>query len=300
MNIKIFDHLQNNPSSLGTIQVLAGAFMISFSAVFVKLAHVSPTSSAFYRVFFGGIFLILFVLISRHKLRVGWKPFGLIGLCGLFFAVDLALWHRSVLYVGPGLSTILANFQVFFLGAFGIIVLKETLTLRYLASVPLALCGLILIVGLDWSLLELNYKIGLLLGVLTALAYSSYLLTLRKLQSIYQTLSSYTAVALISLITALILALEMSAEGSSFRIPDLQSWIVLPTYGFIGQGLGVVFIAKGIARIRASRAGLILLLQPTLSFIWDILFFHRPTDVWDILGALMAIIAIYLGSARSP
>ncbi|MFN2358185.1 MAG: EamA family transporter, partial [Desulfotignum sp.] len=30
--------------------------MISFSAVFVKLAHVNPTVSAFYRVFFGGCF----------------------------------------------------------------------------------------------------------------------------------------------------------------------------------------------------------------------------------------------------
>lgn len=299
MRIKIFNNFQNIPSTLGTLQVLAGAFMISFSAVFVKLAHVSPTTSAFYRVFFGGIFLILFVLVSRGRFRVGWRPFVLIGLCGLFFAIDLSLWHRSVLYVGPGLSTILANFQVFFLGGFGVIVLKETLTLRYIASVPLALCGLILIVGLDWSLLELNYKIGLLLGILTALAYSSYLLTLRKLQSLYQTLSSYTAVALISLTTALMLALEMSAEGASFRIPDLQSWIVLPAYGFIGQGLGVVFIAKGIARIKASRAGLILLLQPTLSFIWDILFFQRPTDMWDILGALMAILAIYLGSVKS-
>ena len=299
MNTSLYSRLENNPSSFGTLQVLAGAFMISFSAVFVKLANVSPTTSAFYRVFFGGIFLILFVLGSRTRFRLGWRPCVLIGLCGLFFAIDLALWHRSVLYVGPGLSTILANFQVFFLGGFGVIILKERLTLRYIASVPLALCGLMLIVGLDWSLVEHNYKIGLLLGILTALAYSSYLLALRKLQSSNKNLSSYTAVALISLTTALILALEMSAEGASFRIPDLQSWIVLPAYGLIGQGLGVVFIAKGIARIRASRAGLILLLQPTLSFIWDILFFQRPTDLWDILGALMAITAIYLGSVKS-
>lgn len=299
MNNRRLNSFYENPSALGTMQVLTGAFMISFSGVFVELAHVSPTTSAFYRVFFGGLFLVLLVLASRGHLRAGWKSFGLIGLCGLFFAVDLALWHRSVLYVGPGLGTILANFQVFFLGGFGVLVLKERLSWRYIASVPLALAGLLLIVGFDWSLLAGNYKLGVLLGLLTALAYSSYLLTLRKLQSLYQGLSSYVVVAFISLTTALILALEMKAEGASFRIPDLQSWVVLPAYGLVGQGLGVLFIAKGIARIKASRAGLILLLQPTLAFVWDILFFHRPTDLMDVIGALMAIGAIYLGSVRS-
>lgn len=276
MKYKLINRFRDRPTALGTMQVLVGAFMISFSAIFVKLAHVSPTASAFYRVFFGGLFLLLYVLVSRHGLRIRWKPLGLIGLCGLFFAFDLALWHRSVLYIGPGLSTILANFQVFFLAGFGIIVLKEALTWRYLISVPLALGGLALIVGLDWSLLDSDYKVGLLLGVLTALAYSSYLLTLRQLQSFYRHLSPYTAVAFISLTTALLLALRLNAEGASFHIPDLQSGVVLPAYGLVGQGLGVVFIAKGLARIKASRAGLILLLQPTLAFIWDILFFTGP------------------------
>ena len=39
MNIKLFNRFHNRPSVPETLQVLAGAFMISFSAVFVKLAH---------------------------------------------------------------------------------------------------------------------------------------------------------------------------------------------------------------------------------------------------------------------
>jgi len=289
---------RHEPFFLGTGQVLAGACMTSFSAVFVKLTHVGPTTSAFYRVFFGGIVLLLFALIARHRLRVGWRPFGLIALCGLFFALDLAIWHRSVLYIGPGLSTILANFQVFFLGVFGIFILKETPTIRYIISVPLAFYGLILIVGFNWSVLESSYKAGLLLGILTALAYSCYLITLRNLQSLYQNLSSYAVVALISIVTAFFLVIQMMTEGASYKIPDIQSWATLLAYGIMCQGLGWVLISKGIGKITASRAGLILLLQPTLTFIWDVLLFNRPTDLVDILGALMAIVAIYLGSAK--
>jgi len=42
----------------------------------------------------------------------------------------------------------------------------------------------------------------------------------------------------------------------------------------------------------------VLLLQPTLAFTWDVLFFHRPTDVTDVVGAGLALAAIYLGTTR--
>jgi len=131
----------------GIHQLVAGAVMISFSAVFVKLANVGPTSSAFYRMCFGGLLLTAIALISGKKLWYGWKTLCLMIICGAFFAVDLILWHRSILFIGPGLATILANFQIFFLAGFGGIVLNEKLTTRYALSVPIGLFGLYLIMG---------------------------------------------------------------------------------------------------------------------------------------------------------
>jgi len=37
---------------IGTLQMIGGAVMLSFSAVFVKWAHVGPTRAGFYRTFF--------------------------------------------------------------------------------------------------------------------------------------------------------------------------------------------------------------------------------------------------------
>jgi len=59
------------------------------------------------------------------------------------------------------------------------------------------------------------------------------------------------------------------------------------------------FISAGIAKIDASRAGLLLILQPTLAFVWDILFFARPTGLMEMLGALVTLFSIYLGTIRS-
>ena len=40
-----------SPAWVGTLQMIAGAVMLSFSAVFVKWAHVGPTMAGFYRMF---------------------------------------------------------------------------------------------------------------------------------------------------------------------------------------------------------------------------------------------------------
>ena len=92
------------------------------------------------------------------------------------------------------------------------------------------------------------------------------------------------------------MGLESLVKKENFRVPDLQSWWALLGYGFIAQVLGWVLIARGLLKSEASRAGLILLLQPTLAFVWDILFFKRPTGPVEILGALLALFAIYLGT----
>ena len=282
--------------TLGILQVTAGATMISFSAVFVKLSHVEPTAAGFYRMLFGGLILWGLVWFKGERLYHGPQNFLMILFCSLFFALDLTFWHRSIHYVGVGLSTLLANFQVFFLAAFGIIALGEKPRFRLLISIPLAIVGLYLIVGLNWKELGTEYKTGILFGLITAVFYSAYILTLRRAQSRSADKRSFSTIAFISLLTSFVMGIEALIQKERFFIPDLQTWCALIGYGFIAQVLGWVLIAKGLLKAEASRVGLILLLQPTLAFVWDILFFKRPTGPVEVVGALLALFAIYLGT----
>jgi drug/metabolite transporter (DMT)-like permease len=58
----------------------------------------------------------------------------------------------------------------------------------------------------------------------------------------------------------------------------------------------MMFIASSLPNVSPSQAGLALLLQPTLSFAWDVLFFGRAMTPIELLGAAIALFAIYLGS----
>ena len=165
------------------LQTTLGAMMISFSAVWVRLAQVSPTASAFYRVFFGGIFLLAILVWRRERLWQGWLFSGFSLLAAFFFALDLYAWHRSIIYVGPGLATILSNFQVFLMPVAGFLLYGERLNLRFGLSVLLAVAGLFMIVGLPWDQLAPDYRVGIIYGLATAVFYTGFLVTLRRLQS---------------------------------------------------------------------------------------------------------------------
>jgi drug/metabolite transporter (DMT)-like permease len=283
---------------LAIVQLLVGATMISFSPVFVKLANVGPTAAGFYRTLFGGLFLLIVVAIRGDMVWRGIRPLGLALACGALFAADLSFWHRSIHYIGPGLATIMGNFQIFFLAAFGILVFRERVEWKFIVSLPLAIAGLFVLVGVDWEQLQTGYKLGVLFGLLTAVTYAGYMLVLQESQSRPVRLSAAANLAWISLLTAMFMAVEVPLFGESFRIPDAQSWASLLAYGVLCQAIGWIFISRALPRIEASRAGLILLLQPTLAFVWDVLLFSRPTGGMDVFGALLTIVAIYLGGSR--
>jgi drug/metabolite transporter (DMT)-like permease len=280
------------------LQIVAGSVLISFSAVFVKLVDVGPTASAVYRNVFGALALLALVAVRRDALWMGSRPLAWVLVAGACFAADLFFWHRSILVVGPGLATLLGNLQIFFVSAVGILAFREPATARFLVSVPLAVTGLFLLVGVRWSEFDPGYRRGVVYGMLTALSYAAYLLSLRGARRERGRLSAAANLACVTVVTSAILGAAAVAGGESLRIPNARSWAVLIAYGVLCQATGWIIISRTLHLVDASRAALILLLQPTLTLLWDVLFFHRPTTALEVGGAALTIASIYLGSVR--
>lgn len=277
--------------------LIVGAVMISFSGVWVKVTHVTPNVSAFYRVFFGGIILLGAALYRRELKWLGIRQLMLSLSCGFLLALDLWLYHYCIEYVGPGLATIIPNFQVFILAGIGILFWCEPMRWIFLVSLPMAVGGLFMIVGFNWAHLEKLYRIGVYFGLAAAVCYAGFLLTLRKLQADQVGVSFFYVLMMVSFSTVIFLGVEIYHTDSTFTIPDLQSFFALAALGLFSQSMGWILITNALPKIRASLAGLILLLQPALAFVWDVLFFQRPTTLVNWLGVLVALAAIYFGMA---
>ncbi len=279
-----------------TLRLFIGAALISLSPVWVKLVSVSPTTSGFYRVLIGGLALAAYLLFSGQRLQLSRRTWQILLLAAVFFALDLWFWHRSIYYIGPGLATLLANFQVFIMTAAGIVLLRESPRPLQLFAIPLAVLGLALIVGLDWGHLPEDYRLGVIFGLLTAASYAGYLLTLRRSRQDSIHRLPTREVAIISLVTAAILGLSALVEGESLAIPALDDAVWLVCYGILSHCIGWMFIASSLPHVSTAEAGIALLLQPALSFVWDVLFFARTLTGTELAGAGIALVAIYLGS----
>ncbi len=278
------------------LRLFAGAALISLSPVWVRLVSVSPTTSGFYRVSIGGAALALFLAASRRRLQLSRRVWSILMLASVLFALDLWFWHRSIQYVGPGLATLLANFQVFIMMLAGIVLLRQAPRPLNLIAVPMALVGLGMIVGLDWQSLPEDYRRGVMFGLLTAVAYAGFLLTLRASRANSTHALPAREVAVISCVAAMILGVSAFAEGESLAIPTYADAMWLVCYGILSHCIGWLFIASSLQQVTTIEAGLALLLQPTLSFIWDVVFFSRPMTAIELSGAAIVLTAIYLGS----
>ena len=274
----------------------AGAFMISFAAPLVRLVDVTPTVSAFYRVLFGALILLIWLLARGKFSAFRWQGWPGSILIGAFFALDLWLWHRSIVWVSPGIATLLANLQVLVMAAIGILVFREPAGIRFGLGLTTAVTGLWLLLGQDWQSLPARYQLGVLFGVLTALAYAAYLLTLRGYQQGRAGLDSTERMFQVSIACTVILFASSLLEGHSLVIPDWNNFNLLLLNGLLCQVLGWVLISRGLPLLAASVVGFLLLLQPSLSILWDRLFFGLAANPSQWLGMLMVLAGIYLGS----
>jgi len=280
------------------LRLFAGAILISFSPVFVRLVDVAPTTSAFYRVFIGGAALATFLVATRRRLgfsRVAWLA---LVASAVFFSLDLWFWHRSIVYIGPGLSTLLANMQVFFMIAAGVVVLGQRPSAVQIFAAAMAIAGLAMIVSPQWSDPPPDYRWGVLLGILTAVSYAGYMLSMRsaRLQSAH--VVPVREIAVMSLLAAAILGTAAVSEGSALSVPTLADTGWLLAYGLMSHALGLMFIASSLAKVSTTATGIALLLQPSLSFLWDVWFFARPVSAIEAAGAAIALAAIFLGTTR--
>ncbi|MEL7449808.1 MAG: DMT family transporter [Pseudomonadota bacterium] len=300
----------NAPDSrAATAGLLFGAVLISFSAVFVRLVSVPPTASAFYRVFIGGVVLAAWALLRRGRQREA-RPRSprprivavLLLSAVVFFALDLAFWHRSIVLVGPGLATLLGNFQVFFLALAGIFLYRERPEARTLIAMPMALGGIALIVGFEGFTASTDVRLGVAFGLFTALTYAGYLLSLRRIGELEKRRAGdgrngAADLAVISLASAALLVPVVYASGETLAIGTVRDGVILVAYGLISQVIGWLIIARSLPGVPASRAGVILLLQPLLSFVWDVVLLGRPVSLREAAGAAIALAAIWLGTA---
>jgi drug/metabolite transporter (DMT)-like permease len=280
------------------IQMAVGASLLSSTSLFVVYAHTAPTVSGFYRMLFGGSMLLMWVAARGSWRAFAWRDLAWALLPALGFSADLIQWHRSILWVGPGVATLLTNFQVFLMTAVGLVFYRERPGRWFIPGMVLAIVGLWLLVGAHWSVFDAQHRWGVWLGLGSGVAYTVYLLSFRQALKTHIRLSPAQFLGVMSVLSALLLWIWGYGENDTFAIHDMHTLMVLVALGFFGQVLAWLLMVRAMPRLPATLVGLLLLLQPALAFVLDVILLGRPTTTGDWAGWALALAGILLGAMR--
>jgi drug/metabolite transporter (DMT)-like permease len=277
-----------------------GAMLLSIAPIMVRVSASFPTTAAFYRMLFGGLILLIFQLTRVRRIVPGRRTALILFAAGFAFAFDLFFWHRSIHLIGPGLATLLSGFQVFILALISVLFLKERMRWQIVVAIPAAFVGVAMIIGVDWAALSQGYRTGIVFGMATAVCYSAFLLVMRWQRiNAAAGVSPLLEVAWMSLASAAVLASVAQITGESLTIAGSSEAMLLFGYALVTV-IGLVVISWSLDKLATSLVGLLLLLEPTFAYVWDLMVFSRDVSVLEIAGASLALAAIYLGSMKSP
>jgi drug/metabolite transporter (DMT)-like permease len=280
---------------------VAGALTIAFSAILVKQSGASPSTAAIFRC--GYAVPVLGFLAWREDRRLGpraRRDRALATVAGVVFAADLIFWHHAIRDVGAGLSTVLGNLQVAFVPLAAWLVLGEHPGRRLLATLPLVICGVVLISGaLEQGAYGDDPVGGVIFGVATGLAYAAFILVLRAgggdLRRPAGPLFDATWVAALTAVAA------GAVVGDADLVPSWPEHAWLATLALSSQVVGWLLISASLPRLPAALTSLLLTIQPVCSVLLGAALFGEAPSALQLVG-VAAILAglVLVARVRAP
>lgn len=281
---------------------VAAAVIISFSAILIRLADVSPSTAAFFRPLYAlPVVLVLYLVLGAGDRRSLQRRVACV-LAGALMGMSFTLWNYAIGYVGAGLATVLGNTQVIFVALIASLWLRQPLARATVTAAPLVFAGVVLSTGIGRpDAYGAQPGLGVLFSLVNAATYAAFLIIFhRAAEGPPRPAGPLLEATFGAVVTTF--ALGLLTDPAFDLRPHLpaHAWLVL--LGLGSQVLGWWLILTVLPRLPALDVSVILLVQPVLTVVWGRLLFAELLSPlqWAGVGLVLAgITAMTLGRARA-
>ena len=277
---------------LALAALFAGATAIATAPLFVKVSETGPIATAFWRVFLALPPLWMWALMSEGRQHAAHLRMhrGLMMAAGIFFAGDLAVWHWSILLTSVANTTLLANLAPIFVTAVAWFVFGETPRKLFLAGLAAAIAGTLLLIGANFGHSG-SASLGDALGVITAMFYAAYQITVTRLRAHVPTAS---LMAWSSAIMAALLLPIAWISGEQLLPQTNAGWLKLIGIALFAQVIGQSLIAWAMAHLTATFSSVGLLLQPVMATLFAWILLGEIVGPLQFAGGVLVLAGIAL------
>jgi len=270
---------------------LLGVFAISFTAVLIRLADVSPLTAGFFRAAYALPILAVMWLMTRRSDQRPASDRRLGFAAGLLLAVDLWMFHAAIAAIGAGLGTLLANIQVVFVALAAWAVHDERPSAAAFMAIPVVFTGVALLSGLGRVDTYGNDPVaGVILGTTSGIAYAAFILTFRAANrsqsSAIGTLLDTTAGTAIGTAVA---GLATGTIDLGFAWPA-HRWLLI--LAVVAQVFGWLMIGYALPRLPALTTSVLIMVQPVGALIWGRLIFTERLSALQGTGVALVLLGV--------
>ena len=297
----------------GPIILLMGGICIGFAPILLRLGvgdggsdNLGPQAIAFWRfVFAVPILLSINFAINRRFLG---KPNKHAILAGLFFGMNIGLWHWGLTITTVANATFIVGLGNMLAGLTAWVIVKERPTNMWAVAVLIAILGaaLLSLGGPSDGTAKSDIR-GDALSLGAAVMVSCYVvfgkLARRSLSAIdviiWTTITEAVISALLVGLSNVVAVMPsetlMPATMAALHVPILLA-IVVQT---MGQGL----IILGLGKTSAAVAGVMIVVQPVTAAAIAWVLFDEPLLGFQVLGAGLILFGVFIAAkygARAP
>jgi drug/metabolite transporter (DMT)-like permease len=267
---------------------MLGMLSISFSAVFVRLAHVSPVTATFFRAAYATPCLLVLWLAQRARdtrtTRDRWLGIA----SGLLLAIDLNLWHESIALIGAGLGTVIANVQVVFVAIAAWLLYGERQTRLRGITIAVVLAGIAMTSGLARQDAYGSRPVaGAVVGLLAGVSYAAFLLVYRAANRASGPRSGPLLDSTLGMLAGALATAFLDREFTFTPSASAHLWLAL--LAVVSQVIGWWLIGGALPKLPAVQTSVLLLGQPVITVIWGVLIFEERLSIVQWIGSAIVL-----------
>ncbi len=252
---------------LGILFATITAFFWGFLAIALKVAvnFISPFNIVWFRFLIAFLFLALFFFFSNpDKLKIMARPPIILIIAAVCLGLNYIGFMQGIHYTTPGNTQIIIQLGPILLAVVGVVIYKESLSIRQLAGFVLAGLGFLIFYNDQISNLLTDkeaFNIGILYTVFGALCWVIYAGFQKKLVQHWDT----QQLNLVIYGLPVILFLPTVSFGQ-FSGLALWQWALLV---FLGLNTLIAYgsLAAAFKYVEANKVSIIITLNPIITFI---------------------------------
>lgn len=281
--------------------VITSCILFGLIGIFVKeIKDMNAGSILFYRLFFGFVFILGYLVIFRgiRKIQLKQKKFYVL-LLGVLSTVTMFAYFSSIKYTGIPVAVLLLYTAPIYVTLLSPLLLKEHVTLRDMLALTLSISGILLAVNpsnIYGSTVSENgnYIAGVFFGLLSGLSYGCSIMTMNYLKETYSAIEQMFWSTAVSLVLLLPFGVSVS---SPILLENLKLLIPL---GFVATALASLLYLREVVHIKAQTAAVLSLIEPVSSICFCCMLFGEPVQPNTIGGCLFILAGAALIGYSAP